>query len=92
MPAKTNPNRVAVLTTHIAGEYLIIRANPSAADVASFVAEHNRRYHLGEPGGPSGEPAFLVKAANFFDVEPEGEPDFVASTDIDLSSVLDSAV
>jgi len=70
--ASDNPERVALLQTHV-GSNLLIRSNPSEADVVGFVTEHNRRYYAGEPGGPSGQPAFLIQSAAFFDNEVEAE-------------------
>lgn len=66
--APPNPNRVAVLETHV-GERLIIRANPALKDVKSFVAEQNRRYEAGEPGGPSGIPPYQIHEAAYFPSE-----------------------
>lgn len=69
-----NPNRVAVLTTHT-GFPLFLRANPSEQDVIGFVTENNRRYHAGEPSGPSGQPALLVKSAAFYESEEDALAD-----------------
>jgi hypothetical protein len=66
--ATENPDRVAVLRTHV-GIPLFIRANPSEEAVRGFVEEHNRRYHAGEPGGPSGQPAYLILGASYYDSE-----------------------
>ena len=85
--AKKNPQRVAILQTHI-GHNLMIGSDPSVQEVRSFVKEHNRRYHAGEPGGPSGIPAYLIQSAYFFEEQhPEGY-DFEEGSEIDLSGVL----
>jgi len=78
---------VCVLTTHIPDQPLIIRADPSQESILSFVEEHNRRYHAGEPGGPSGIPAYLIVSAKVYASEADyeaGKP----GTDIDISGVL----
>ena len=85
---KTNPGRVAVLRTSV-GFPLVIRANPSAASVKRFAKEHNRRFLAGEPGGPSGEAAFQITGAWFFEEESATDDyDFESGTEIDLKSVL----
>lgn len=49
-------------------EPLFIRGNPSREAVKEFVAEHNRRYMAGEPGGPGGaKPRRIISAALFDD-------------------------
>lgn len=65
-----NPDRVAVLETHV-GERLVIRSNPSPKAVKEFVIEQNRRYAEGEPGGPSGLPPFQIHEANFYPSEAD---------------------
>lgn len=65
-----NPDRVAVLETHV-GQRLIIRANPTMVAVRGFVAEHNRRFLANEPGGPSGIPAFQILSAAYYPSEEE---------------------
>jgi hypothetical protein len=78
-----NPDRVAVLETHI-GEKLYIRSDPSTDAVRSFVSEQNRRYHAGEAGGPDGLPAYLIRAAHFYAHESDPEPE----SEIDISDLL----
>jgi hypothetical protein len=79
-------SKCAVLYTHV-GELLIIRANPTVEEVKGFVLEHNRRYHVGEPGGPSGIPAFKIHKASFFDDELDAK-EGLEGEDIDLSDVI----
>lgn len=81
-----NENRVAVLETHV-GEPLVIRANPSEEAVKGFVAEHNRRYHAGEPGGPDGNAAYLIKGAKFYEDEASFLNGEDAEEEIDLSEL-----
>lgn len=88
---KANPDRVAALYTHI-GDVLVIRANPSEDAVKGFVAEHSRRYHTGEPGGPSGIPAYHINSAKFFDSESDVYNESVEGEEIDLSEVLPKVV
>ena len=78
-----NPDRVAVLRTHV-GHPLIIRANPTEEAVLGFVEEQNRRYHAGEPAGPSGQPAFLVVSGMWFESEAEFEVSPDGGTPINL--------
>ena len=85
---KVNPRRCAALYTHV-DRVLIIRANPTVEAVKGFVLEHNRRYHKGEPGGPSGLPAFRIHRAAFFDDEMDAKEGFEGE-EIDLSDVLPS--
>lgn len=90
---KASPDRVAVLRTHV-GFPLVIRGNPTEEQVRGFVAEHNRRYHAGEPGSPPipGQPpapAYLVLGGAWFEAEvPSDEYDFEGAEAIDLSGVL----
>ena len=81
-----NEDRVAVLSTHV-GEPLVIRANPSKEQVVGFVAEHNRRYHAGEAGGPDGNAAYLVQGAKFYENEAAFLNGEDAESDIDLSEL-----
>lgn len=75
---ETNDQRVAVLATHV-GNPLVIRSNPSEEEVRGFVEEHNRRYHAGEAGGPSGVAAFKIVGAKFY----TSELDFINDPDED---------
>jgi len=85
---KDQSGRVAVLLTHV-NIPLVLRANPTEEEVLGFVKEQNRRYHNGDPGGPSGLPAVLVREAAFFDEEsPTDEYDFEKGERIDLESAL----
>lgn len=81
--AQQNSDRVAVLQTHV-NFPLIIRSNPSEEQVRSFVEEHNRRYHAGEPGGPGGQPAFLIQSGMWFDSEADYEANPSGGVPIDL--------
>jgi hypothetical protein len=83
---KASPDRVAVLVTSTGP--LVIRSNPTQADVKRFVKEHNRRHRADEresEGGGRGRPAELVTEAYYFDAEsPVNEYDLSAGTRIDL--------
>lgn len=84
--------RVCVLETHV-GEPLIIRANPSEEEVRAFVAEHLRRYHAGEHGGPGGHPAHKILSAAYFESEAafmagQGKQAEVAIDDLDPMAAL----
>ena len=81
---KVNPNRVAVLKTNV-GEPLIIRSNPTVEEVRNFVKENNRRYHEGEPMGPSNQPSVLVLSAAFH--ESELDVDDAKGVEVDLSDL-----
>ena len=82
----TNEIRVAVLETHVE-EPLVIRANPTEEAVKGFVAEHNRRYHAGEAGGPDGNAAYLIKSAKFYESEAAFLSGEDAEEEIDLSDL-----
>ncbi len=81
-PGPTGPgpdaNKVAVLTTNI-GEPLVIRSNPTEAEVKGFVEEHNRRYQAGEAGGPSGTPPVQILGAAFYPSEDDAQDDSKAT-------------
>ena len=82
MARKKNLERVAALTTHI-GDVIIIGSDPSKKEVLAFVEEHNRRYHAGEPGGPSGIPAYLVQEAAYYESQDDlGNSDKAEPIDI----------
>ena len=81
-----NADRVAVLSTHV-GENLLIRSNPDEDTVREFVKEHNRRYHAGETGGPSGIPAYLIIGASYYDNELDVEDLNTSGTEIDISGL-----
>jgi hypothetical protein len=66
----TKNNKVAVLTT-AQGLPLVIRSNPTQAEVKSFIKEHNRRYQVGEPGGPAGSDAVEIVSAHFYPSEED---------------------
>ena len=81
------PSRVCVLGTHI-GESLILRSNPSDELVRGFVKEHLRRYHAGEPGGPSRMPAYKILSATYYESEiafreGRGKQDEIDISDLD---------
>jgi len=81
-------SRVAVLQTHV-NIPLVIRGNPSEEDVLKFVKEQNRRYQNGDQGGPSGQPAVLVRGGAYFDEEsPTDDYDFEQGAAIDLGEAL----
>jgi hypothetical protein len=90
---KASADRIAVLRTHT-GFPLLIRGNPTEAEVRGFVAEHNRRYHSGEPAAPPipgrpPAPAYLILGGAWFEEEnPSDEYDFAAAEEIDLAGVL----
>ncbi len=92
MAARKKIDRVAVLETHIDGEILVIGSNPTEEEVLNFVAEHNRRYHAGEAGGPNPElRAFLIKSAAFYAHQDNiGNP--AKATPIDISEYVQSSV
>lgn len=79
---KANPDRVVLMKTHV-GVPLMMRANPTVEEVRGFVAEHNRRYEAGEPGGPSGIPAFNILGATYYESESDADAD-IGGTPIDL--------
>lgn len=62
-----NKNRIAVLET--ARLPLVIRSNPTQKSVFGFVEEQHRRLVAGEPCGPSGEPAFQITGAKYYESE-----------------------
>lgn len=81
-------NTCAVMYTHV-GQLLILRGTPTTEEVKGFILEHNRRYHAGEPGGPSGIPSFKIHKAAFFEDEMDAK-DGLEGNEIDLSDVLPS--
>lgn len=84
---KALENSVVVIDTHV-GHDLVIRANPSDEDVRGFVAEHHRRYIAGEPGGPSGIPAYRLFTAKRYTDEESYLGGAEAVAEIDLSDLL----
>lgn len=84
---KYDANAVVALHTHV-GETLVIRANPTDDEVKAFVAEHSRRYHTGEAGGPSGIPAYRIHKAERYASELDVDNEEVAGEEIDLTDVL----
>lgn len=79
--------RVVVLHTHT-GQPLILRSNPSEDEVKGFVREHNRRFHAGEAGGPSGLPSRLIQFAEEYDREEDLYDTNSEGREIDISDVL----
>ncbi len=86
MAKKKVQERVAVLRTHLDWD-LVIRANPTDEEVLGFVVEHNRRYHAGLPGGPSGIPAFLVTQVQFYADETDKDDPAKAIGELDISNL-----
>ena len=80
-------SRIVVLETHT-GQPLILRSNPSKEEVDAFVEEHNRRYHAGEAGGPSGLPSRLIKSAHEYDREEDLYDTETEGREVDLSDAL----
>ena len=69
-------------------EPLFIRGNPSREAVKEFVAEHNRRYAAGEPGGPGGCDARRIISAAFFADELSGLDPSAKGKSIDIKALL----
>lgn len=86
---KALENSVVVLETHI-GHDLVIRANPSDDEVRGFAEEHHRRYIAGEPGGPSGIPAYRLFNAKRYVSEESFDAGDEPVAEIDLSDLLPS--
>jgi len=88
--AAAKKDRVAVLRTN--GQPLVIGSGPTAADVKRFVAEHNRRFLAGEPGGPGGHAAAQILGAYWFDADsPIDEYDWESAPKIGLGDALKPA-
>lgn len=84
---KAPENSVVVINTHV-GHDLVIRANPTDEAVRGFVAEHHRRYIAGEPGGPSGIPAYRLFTAKRYADEESYLAGSRPVAEIDLGDIL----
>lgn len=82
-----NSDSVVVLNTHI-NEDLVIRGNPTKAQVRKFVKEHHRRYLAGEAGGPSGIPPYRIFNAKRYASEGEYLNGADAVEEIEVSDLL----
>ena len=83
--------RVCVIDTHV-GIPLLMRADPTEADVKRFVTEHQSRYHQGLPGGPDPQlPAFFIYSAKYYESEIGFESGEAPISEIDLTDALESA-
>ena len=87
---KANLDRVAVMTTTV-GELLVLGSDPTEDEVRGFVAEQNRRFWAGEPGGPGGSEPVLVTSARYFEENlPVAQHDLEKGEPIDLGEALNS--
>lgn len=73
------------------GETLLIRANPSDDAVRGWVEEHMRRYIAGEPGGPSGIPAYRIFTAKRYASEEAHLAGDAPVAEIDITDLLPTA-
>lgn len=78
---------VVVLNTNV-GEDLVIRSNPTDDAVRGFVEEHTRRYLAGQPGGPSGIPAYRIFNAKRYTDEDSYLTGSTPVNEIDIADLL----
>lgn len=50
---------------------LVIRGNPTDSEVKGFILEQQKRYWEHHPCGPSGEPAYRITSATWYDSEED---------------------
>lgn len=90
-PKKTKKTEVSdnvvILQTSV-GEDLVLRSGPSDEDVRNYVQEHTKRYIAGQPGGPSGIPAFRIFTAKRHSNEFEYLAGVSEGVEIDISDLL----